>query len=67
MVPMAGQDAVLDAAAVQRKAHVRTAIVEREDAPPVMNNQDWAMAAVHDEPAFRLQFIKPAREDEFRV
>ena len=46
---------------------MRAAIVEREDAAPVMNNQDRAMAAVHDEPAFRLQFIKPTCEDEFRV
>ena len=31
MVPMASQDAVLDAASFQRETHVRTAIVERED------------------------------------
>jgi hypothetical protein len=31
VVPVAGQGAVLDAAAIQRKAHMRAAIVERED------------------------------------
>jgi hypothetical protein len=28
---MAGEDAVIDAAAFERKAHMRAAIVERED------------------------------------
>src|SRR6478672_8627056 len=28
MMPMAGEDAILDAAAVQRKAHVRAAVVQ---------------------------------------
>jgi hypothetical protein len=46
---------------------MRAAIVEREDAAPVMNHQDRSMAAVHDEPAFRLQFIKRTCEFEFRV
>jgi hypothetical protein len=31
VVPVAGKGAVLDAAAIQRKAHMRAAIVERED------------------------------------
>jgi len=31
MMPMAGEDAVIDAAAFERKAHMRAAIVERED------------------------------------
>src|SRR5262249_56848536 len=34
VVPMTGQDAVLDTAALERKTHVRTTIVEGEDAPP---------------------------------
>ena len=33
VVPVAGQDAILNAAAVERKTHVRTAIVERKDTP----------------------------------
>ncbi len=39
MVPVAGEDAVLDAAAMERKAHVRAAVVER----------DHAVAVGHDE------------------
>jgi hypothetical protein len=32
VMPMTREDAVLDAAAIERKAHVRAAVVEREDA-----------------------------------
>jgi hypothetical protein len=35
MVPMTGQDAVLDAPPFKREAHVRTTIVEGKDAPAV--------------------------------
>src|SRR5262249_37082888 len=38
VVPMAGQGAVLDAAAIQRKSHMRAAIVEREDTTPVVED-----------------------------
>ena len=64
---MTGQDAVLDAAALERETHMRATIVEREDATAIMDYQDGAMAAVHDEPAFRLQFIKAACQDKFRA
>src|SRR5215467_5155374 len=40
MMPMAGQDAVLDAASFQRETHVRTAIVEREDLSALVYEQD---------------------------
>jgi hypothetical protein len=33
VMPMAGQDAVVDAAALEWEAHVRATIVECEDAP----------------------------------
>src|SRR5262245_40566806 len=54
VVPMTGQDAVLDAAALKREPHVRAAIIEREDAPAVVDDEDRAMATVHNEPALRL-------------
>src|SRR5262245_3593562 len=54
MVPMTRQDAIFDAAAVEWKAHVRTAIVESEHAPAVVHEKDWAMAAAHDEPPLRI-------------
>ena len=55
VVPMTGQDTVFDTAAIERKAHMRAPIVEREDAPAVVNDQDWAMATMHNEPPLRLQ------------
>ena len=64
---MAGQDAVLDAATLEWEAHMRATIVEREDAATVVDDQDRTMAAVHHEPAFRLQFIKVACENKFCV
>jgi hypothetical protein len=65
VVPVAGQDAILDAAAVERKPHVWTAIVEREDAPAVVNYEDrTTMRAAHDEPPLGLQLLKAARADE---
>jgi hypothetical protein len=37
MVPVAGQDAVLDAATIERETHMRAAIVEREDMPALVH------------------------------
>jgi hypothetical protein len=45
MVSMTRQDPVLDAAAVEREAHVRATVVEGEDAPAVINDEDRAMGA----------------------
>jgi hypothetical protein len=56
VVPMTGQDSVLEAAALEREAHVGATIVESE-----------TMATAHDEPALRLQLLKAPREREFRV
>jgi hypothetical protein len=58
VVPMTGQDPVLDAAAVEREAHVRAPIVERKDATAVIEDKDRAMCAMHDEPALRLQLFE---------
>jgi hypothetical protein len=59
-MPVAGQDAVVDAAAVEGKAHVRAAVVEREDASPVVNHQDRGMAAMQHEPTLGLQLGETA-------
>src|SRR5262249_32633499 len=67
VVPVTGQDPVLDAAALEREAHVRAAIIEREHAPAVVDDEDRAMATVHNEPALRLQLFKASREREFLV
>jgi hypothetical protein len=65
VVPMTGQDAILDAAALKRETHVRTPIIEGEDAPAVVHDKDRTMTAVENEPALRLQLIKAAREHKF--
>ena len=62
---MAGQNAVFDAAALEREAHVRAAVVERKNAPVVVDDEDRTMAPVHDEPLFCLQFLERARSGEF--
>src|SRR5438874_7896070 len=66
MMPVAGQDAVLDAATLQRETHMRTAVVERKDVPILMHEQDRAVAAVHNKPAFGFQFLKSARVHKIR-
>jgi hypothetical protein len=65
VVPVTGQDAVLDAAALEREAHVRAPIVEGEDAPAVVDDEDRTMATVHNEPPLDLQLLKAARQRKF--
>jgi len=48
VVPVAGQSAVLDAAAIQGKAHMRAAIVDREDTTFVVDDKYRSMRPVHD-------------------
>ena len=50
--------AVLDAAAIQRKAHMRAAVVEREDTILVVDDEYRSMRPVHDQPPLRLQLLK---------
>src|SRR6476620_3097841 len=64
-MPVTGQDAVLDAAALEREAHVRAPIVEGEDAPAVVDDEDRTMATVHNEPPLDLQLLKAARQRKF--
>jgi hypothetical protein len=64
---MTGQDAVLDAAALEREAHVWAPIVEGEDAPAVVDDKDWTMAAVHNKPPLGFQLLKAACEHEFSI
>jgi hypothetical protein len=64
MVPVAGQDAVLNAAANERETHVGAAIVEREDVPAFMHEQHRAVAAVHNKPALGFYLFEGARAYE---
>jgi hypothetical protein len=60
-----GQDAVFDAAALERGAQVRAPIVEGKDAPAVVDDEDRTMATVHNEPPLDLQLLKAARQHKF--
>ena len=63
-MPVAGQDAILNAAAVERKPHVWTSIVEREDTPAIVNDEDRTMRPAHDEPPLGPQLLEATRADE---
>src|SRR5262249_5803183 len=67
VVPMTGQNAVLDAAALEREPHVRATIVEGEDASAVVDDENRTMAAMHNEPTLRLELLEASREREFLV
>ena len=56
VVPMTGQDAVLDAPALERETHVRATIVEGEDAPAVVDDEDRTMVHAR-EPPLGLQLL----------
>lgn len=61
VVPMTGQDTVLDAAALEREAHVWATIVQREDVSAIwaiVDDEDRTMASVHNELPLRGQFLK---------
>jgi hypothetical protein len=64
VVPMTGQDAVLNATALEREAHVWATIVEGEDAPAVVDDKDRTMIAVQNEASFGLQLLKATRKHE---
>jgi len=66
MMPVAGQDAVLNTAPIERETHMRAAIVEREDMPALVDEKDGAMAAVHNESPFGFQLFEGARAHEIR-
>jgi len=66
VVPVAGQGAILDAAAIQGKAHMRAAIVEREDTGFVVDDEYRSMRPVHDQSPLRLQLLEATRAHETR-
>src|SRR5262249_34742912 len=64
VVPAAGKGAVLAAAAIQRKAHMRAAIVEREDTICVVDDQYRSMRPVDDQSPLRFQLLQATRTHE---
>ena len=71
MVPVAGQNAVLDRAAVQRKAHVGAPVVHGVHlSVVVVEHGDRSVVAVDDDVPLFLQFVyrsDPDRVTEFRT
>src|SRR5271156_1770479 len=65
MVPMAGENAVLHASAIEREPHVRAPIVEGVDATLVTDDQDRSMRPAHHQPPLRLEFLERACTHEF--
>jgi hypothetical protein len=49
----------------KQETHMRATIVEGENTAAVVDNKDRTMAAVQNEPALRLQFLKATCEHEF--
>ncbi len=58
VVPVAGEDPVGDRAAMERKAHVRTAIVDGVDLAALREQADRVAVEVDDEPAGRVQLVE---------
>jgi hypothetical protein len=67
MMPVAGQNAVLHAATIEWKAHMRTPVVQGVHSILVIDDQDRSMRSVHQEPSFFLEFLKSACTKEFRA
>ena len=65
VVLVAGQNAVLDAATVERKTHMRTAVVQGKDSTLVFDNQNGSMRAAKNEPPFALELLDRACAFEF--
>ena len=58
---MTGQDAVLNAAAFEREAHVRATIVEGEDTSVVVDDKDRTVMTAKNKASLSFQLVKPAR------
>lgn len=64
MVPVTGQDAILDSASLERKARVWATIVQAEDPPAVVDDEDWTMATLYNEQPLHPQLFKASHEHE---
>src|SRR5262245_49115973 len=64
---MTGQDSVLEAAALEREAHVRATIIESKDTPAVVDDKNRTMATVHNEPPLCLQLLQAPCEREILI
>ena len=65
VVPVTGQDAVAHAAAVQREAHVRAAVVDRVDLALVREHGDAPARCAHDHHTAALDLVQGSDTDSF--
>ena len=54
MMPMAGQDTILDGSPLERKAHVGATVIEGADAPVIVDDEDRTVVTMHNKPPLRL-------------
>jgi hypothetical protein len=67
MVPVAGENAILDAAAVERKSHVRAAVVERDHVLAIGHDKHSATGSTDHHAASVANFAEPAHPNEASV
>ena len=67
VMPVAGENAILHSALVQRKAHVRTAVIHRMDSSLVMKHGDRTVGAFDDDTALGLYFFQRGDANEVRI
>jgi hypothetical protein len=65
MVPVTGEDALLDAPFAQGESHVRAAVVEREYSPLMRAKQQRAIVASHRHHSLLLQFGERRDAEKF--
>ena len=58
VMPMACENAVVDGSSIERKAHMRAAVVQGEHPPAIVDEKDRSMAPMEDEPSLFLQLVK---------
>ena len=64
MVPVAGEDAVLDRAAVERKAKVGTTVIEGQDLARVIDDEERRAGAAEHQFALGLELVQGADADQ---
>ena len=67
MVPVAGQNAVLHASAIEGETHMRASVVKGVHATLVTDDQDGSMRSPYYEPPFGIELRKRACTHEFGV
>jgi hypothetical protein len=66
MVPVTGEDPLADSPTVQRKAQVRTAIIDRLHPAIVNKDRDGPVGAAHDHDALTLQ-VRQGSDTQQRI